>query len=231
MIKINLLGDETIIDTTGTWVVIGYFVSLSVVVLGLLITFFSLAASVSEMQSESQALEKRLQTLQAVTKEVRDLDKKKKELVDKTTIIALLKRSKLGPVHVLDDLNGALPEKSWMTELKEAGGLARISGLALDNQTIANFMKALEGSNYFDRIDIGESKLIPRNGVNIQEFTVQAKVNYAGFNKARLGLSPSASSSPSVSPGALPSISPSASPEASPVSSDSPQATSTGKGE
>ncbi len=183
MIKINLLGDDTVIDTSGTWLVIGYALSLVGVLLIVGILYVSVSSSIDTLTTESESLDKRLKALQETTKEVRDLEKKKNELASKTSIIAILKKSKLGPVRILDDLNTAIPEKAWVTEVRESGGILRVSGLALDNQTIAAFMKSMETSDYFDTIDLGESRQVEKNGVKLKEFTIQAKVSYSGFGK------------------------------------------------
>jgi type IV pilus assembly protein PilN len=200
MIKLNLLGDDTVIDTTGTWILIGYGFSLAVVILSMTVWFFSISASVEEMTGDASNLETQLKNLQEVTKEVRELDTKKKELSDKTSVIATLKKSKLGPVKILDDLNIAIPEKIWLSEFKETGGVARISGSALDNQTVAIFIKKLEESDYFDKIDPSQSVIAPMQGVNVQNFVLQAKVNYAGFGKVRVVTTPTPSSTPAPTP-------------------------------
>jgi Tfp pilus assembly protein PilN len=83
-------------------------------------------------------------------------------------------------VRMLDDLNIDLPEKAWITEIKETAGLMRISGIALDETTIANFMRGLEGSEYFVKVDLGESRAEPKGGVPVKRFTLNVVVNYAG---------------------------------------------------
>ena len=208
MIKINLLGDDTVIDTSGTWVMIGYGVSLFTVLAVSAFLYYSVSASIGELTAEKENLDRRYAALQETTKEVHDLEKKKKELADKTTVISVLKKSKMGPVRVLDDLNTALPDKSWIVDLKESGGLVRISGLALDNQTIAAFMKALEASEYFQKVDLGESRQDDREGVKIKSYTLQSKISYAGFDKPKVVV-------PTVSPTPAATVTPAAS-EASP---------------
>ncbi len=180
MIKINLLGDETVIDTSGTWVLIGYVLSVVVLLIICGAMYLTASAAIEEGRVEADTLAVRLKKLQEVTKEVRELEARKKELSDKTSVIAVLKKNKLGPVRILDDLNTALPDRAWLAEIRETGGLMRISGYALDNQTIAAFMKALEVSTYFESVDLGESREVDRNGAKIKEFTLLTKVVYAG---------------------------------------------------
>ena len=180
MIKINLLGNDTAIDNTGYFVLAGYVLSLVVSLVACFFVYSSTSAAVVALTGEKESSTAALARLQETTKDVKDLQKKKDELNSKLLVIAKLKRSKVGPVHVLDDLNMALPEKSWLTEIKEASNIMKVGGYALDNQTLAVFMKDLAASDYFDEPDLVETKQSTVKGVKINLFTLQAKINYAG---------------------------------------------------
>jgi len=180
MIKINLLGEESVIDYTAIYWLIGYLASLLVCGLVLFLLNSSIVSSIKELRNRAETLDAQLAKLKIVTKEVRNLETKKEELRDKLAVIAVLKRNKTGPVRVMDDLNLALPERAWLTNVKEKDGLLRIQGMALDNQTIAAFMKGLEGSEYFSDVDLVETKQVEWKKARIKEFILQTKVNYAG---------------------------------------------------
>jgi type IV pilus assembly protein PilN len=223
MIKINLLGDETVIDTSGTWFLIAYVFSVVATVLCCALLYFSAASSIQDYTSQADDLDTQLRKLKETTQEVHELEKKKKDLADKTNVIAILKKNKLGPVRILDDLNTALPDRAWLTDLRETGGLMRISGYALDNQTIAAFMKALEFSNYFESIDLGESREVDKDGTKIKEFTLLTKVVYSGLQKkVEPGVSPAGSVTPSPSPALSAGSAPAAASAASVTATESP---------
>lgn len=180
MIKINLLGDDTAIDHSGTWLFLGYVLSLAVLVVVFVLMYVSTSSQIEDFETERASLQRQLDTLKVKTKEVRDLDTKRKELGEKTAVITLLKQNKMGPVHVLDDLNIAIPERAWITQAKETNGILRISGVAIDNQTIAVFMRELENSDYFVKVDLEEAKTAKRTNVAVKEFTLIAQIAYAG---------------------------------------------------
>ena len=83
-------------------------------------------------------------------------------------------------MNVLSDLSHAAPEQVWLLEFKESGGLATISGLGLDDQTIANFMRKLDGSPYFDGVDLVETQQSEQDGVQLKRFVVNARLSYSG---------------------------------------------------
>jgi len=202
MIRINLLGDETAIDNSGRMYLFGYVAALVVTVIVAVVLQHVTSGEIDLLTEENQGKETELARLKKVTDEVRGLEGKRNELNDKLVLIATLKRSKTGPVRVLDDLNRAMPKKAWLSEVKETSGTLRMTGLALDNPTIADFMKDLESSDYFDNVDLEETKQSLRDGVKIKAFAVRSRVNYAGKIKEKpvdAKHEPVASPSPSAS--------------------------------
>jgi type IV pilus assembly protein PilN len=182
MIKINLLGDEDLEKGKYTLVVGGYFASVVATVLACFLVHQSGATKINKLTMEKDRLENEVVKLKEVTKKVKEFETKKIELANKLTVIATLKKSKMGPVRVLDDLNTSIPERSWLTEIKEVTGSMSIGGIALDNQTIASFMQTLEGSNYFSGVDLEETKHEELNGAKVKIFRVRSKINYTGID-------------------------------------------------
>lgn len=200
MIKINLLGMEAFKDESQTRALYMYAASLAAVILACLVIYLFSAGEVDSLAQDVGKLQTDLAQLKVTTNEVRDLEKKKKELSDKLLVIATLKKSKVGPVHILDDLNTAMPDRSWIADMKESAGVMRISGMALDNQTISEFMRALEKSDYFPQVDLVEATQTEKQGVKIHSFVIQAKLSYPGRIKMEME---AASSEASRSPDAM----------------------------
>lgn len=180
MIKINLLGDKSGSSFGGHFQIALFIFSVACLGMG----FYTATAYISyqsEFVAQQDTLYRaQLSDLKKITKEVRGLEKKREMLKRKIEIIEALKSRKIGPVHVLDDLNIAVPEKSWLLEVRDKGGVLRIDGLALDNQTIADFIKRLEKSEYFIRVDLLEARQEEVRGVKMKRFAVSAKINYGG---------------------------------------------------
>jgi len=184
MIRINLLGDDTAIDSSGKMIVAGFCASL----IALCAIFYFVQSSYSNqieaLNIDIGEKEQELVRLEKVTKEVKDLEAKEAEYNSKIAVIANLKMSKLGPVRILDDLNRSVPEHAWVVSLKEEAGLMRIDGKAIDNQTIAGFMRELEQSDYVKSVDLGETRQSDERGAKIKAFSLSAVVQYAGGAKS-----------------------------------------------
>ena len=131
MIRINLLGEK--VDSSST-----HFLQLSAAVCCLIAVlgtcFFvqgSLKSELAEAKREKKLVDNQLAALKKKTEKVEQLEAKKRLLKEKLVTIANLKAKKHGPVHVLDDMNQAIPDRSWLTALKETGGSLEVTGIAL----------------------------------------------------------------------------------------------------
>lgn len=157
MIKINLLGEQVIDSRSSYGIVVAYVGSVILTVaLGAVVSMYYWGES-SELKNEAKQLETRLVQLEKITKDVAGLEAKKRDLDDKLSVIARLRLSKQGPVKLFDDLNIAIPEHLWVTELKETKGVLSISGLALSDTAIVEFVKKLEASDFFKTAEIGNA--------------------------------------------------------------------------
>ena len=179
MIRINLLGEKK--DNTALHIlqvlIFGLVVFVSVVV-----CFFVNSSINTELEAsrrEKTILETQLAKLRQKTKKVDELEKKKMFLADKLTTIASLKARRQGPVQLLDNITGAIPERAWLTDLAQSGQDIEFQGLAVDPQTVSAFMRDLQGSVFFKSVDLSYSRLFLRDGVKLQKFAVVAKVEDA----------------------------------------------------
>lgn len=132
------------------------------------------------LKTEHAKLQTDIVALDKKSLELTKLETERSDLEEKLKTIATLEAKKVGPVQVLADLSDAAPEQVWLLEFKETGGLATISGLGLDDQTIANFMRKLAASPYFDGVDLVETAQSEQDGVQLKRFVVNARLSYSG---------------------------------------------------
>lgn len=162
--------------------------ALSVVValLVMLTPYLMQERTMGALDREITRLNSDIAKLNAQALEVRDLEKKRGELQAKLKVIDDLKQKRVGPAHILEDLGGATPDKLWLVDSTEAGGQATITGMALDNQTIAEFMRRLQSSKYFFEVDLVETSQSDLGGpgsnsvIGLKKFIVRARVDYLG---------------------------------------------------
>ena len=96
----------------------------------------------SALGKQLDELQKELQVLNIKAKDVAELQKKIKEFDGKNKVIEDINKKKSGPVRVMESPSAATPNALWLTEFKETRGDLTITGVAVDNQTIAEFLTA-----------------------------------------------------------------------------------------
>ena len=128
--------------------------------------------------TEADGLKKEIETLNVQLKEVGDLQQKVKALEQKIKVIDDLTKKKVGPVKVMESLSLATPSRLWLTEFKESGGNLAITGLAVDNQTVADFLKSLSTFVYFTNVDLVETTQVEQDGVPLKRFSIRSQLLY-----------------------------------------------------
>jgi type IV pilus assembly protein PilN len=132
-------------------------------------------------------LETSLKALDSQVRDVNDLDAKKKALDSKLRVIADLGRKRVGPVGVMADLAKATPDRVWLTDFSETAGAATITGQAVDNQIVAEFLRNLSTSPYFTTVDLVETMQDQAGDVKLRKFIVKATINYAATDQRAEG--------------------------------------------
>ena len=181
MIRINLLPTEEVeraADQRQQIATVGLVVALSVLVL--IVVHSVQAARNATTQHRLNQVREELEAITGPYSEVLKIQAQQRELEDKLKVITQLEARSGGPVQVLSDLSGAVPEKLWLTEFAEVGGNAKMSGYSVDEQTIADFLRKLGTSTYFAGVDLEETTQVTQDNVKQKKFTLRAQVNYGG---------------------------------------------------
>jgi type IV pilus assembly protein PilN len=132
----------------------------------------------SVLEKELDELGKELQVLNGKAKDVAELQKKIKEFEGKNKVIEDINKKKSGPVRVMESLSVATPSALWLTEFKETGGNLTITGVAIDNQTIAEFLKALAAHAYFTNTELVETTQNQQAGLPPRKFLIKSLLTY-----------------------------------------------------
>jgi type IV pilus assembly protein PilN len=180
MIRINLLGDEARDSNSSQGIIVGYVASLVGLVLLCVYLNISVSGEIAELTQRREQLDRDLRLLKETTAEVQDLEKRRSELKEKLTVIALLRKSKRGPARVLDEINSAIPERLWLTDIQEKGGEMRIVGKALDPIAITDFSTKLRESEFMPHVRLEKFDAANWRDAEVREFALKLKVNYAG---------------------------------------------------
>jgi type IV pilus assembly protein PilN len=114
-----------------------------------------------------------------VVKELAALEQKRLDLNTKIDIINKLKTDSSLTVRVLDEVANLIDNnRMWLTSLNQQGGKLILSGYALDNQTIAQFMDELKfKSPYISGVSLTNSSLSQVYGKDLKQFSLTCSVS------------------------------------------------------
>lgn len=185
MIRINLIPAEEVQRSAGKrqQMAIGALVVGGAVLLLVGLHGWQQAALMSARRAQAR-LEREIAELKGPYETVVQMERQKKELEEKLAVIRDLEAKKVGPVRMLIDLSDATPDKLWLTEFVETNGSARISGLGVDEQTVADFLRRLDTSPYFVGVDLEETSQVETGGLKHKRFVITANVDYAAAPSA-----------------------------------------------
>lgn len=108
---------------------------------------------------------------------VANFKKQRAELEDKLEIIRNLDAARSGPVRILEELSKTTPERLWLTKLSTEGATITLEGQSLDTSLVADFLRALNASTYFDLVDLERTQSGPEvEGVKLVKFVIKAQL-------------------------------------------------------
>ncbi len=180
MLRINLLPIRQLKKRTKARNQLFVFFLIFCVVLALLgVTGVLLAAKITELNEDIVAKTNEKKSFDKVVQEIADLEKRRLDLNNKIKIINQLKTDSSLTVHVLDEVAKIIDNKRmWITSFNQNGGSLALSGYALDNKTIAEFMENLElDSSYINGVNLSNTSLKNVSGNSLKSFSISASVS------------------------------------------------------
>jgi type IV pilus assembly protein PilN len=141
--------------------------------------FWSLRQTSQRLDQELAGAEAETQQLRSVLAQVQKFETRRAQLQQRVTLIEQLRRGQTGPVHVLDEIARAVPERLWLTELAQKGDEVTLTGMTMSLTGVSDFVANLESSTWFKKpVDIIDSEMAtdPRAG-DLVKFSVKATVN------------------------------------------------------
>lgn len=126
---------------------------------------------IADLKGENIVLSKKKASYQPILNEIEKLKKDKKEQQTKLDVIKKLKAGSEITVHVLDQIAKLTPSnRLWLNSLTQAKLKVTISGVALDNATIAQYMNNITSSPHFSRAELSKSSQTVVAGAKLKSF-------------------------------------------------------------
>lgn len=177
MIKINLLLARKEKKKAALGKELTVFIASVVLLLGTLI-FAEWEISTKKEETDAK-ISKVKQEIVHYKSMATELEKKKEEqriLQKRLDTITSLRKDKSKAAKVLDELSMLKPERLHLESLKRDGAKLNLEGIALDDETIANFMTSLRRSKLFKSIDLVVSEQVEQSKMKFKKFILSCEI-------------------------------------------------------
>jgi type IV pilus assembly protein PilN len=186
MIRINLLAVERarskksrVLIPAAHRVTIGASLILIATILGIGWWFLSLRQRSAQLDQDIAKAESETIQLRSVLAQVQKFEARKAQLTQRVTLIEELRRGQSAPVHVLDEISKSLPERLWLTEVKQVGSDFTISGYTASLPSLSDFVANLEATKWFKRpVEILDSQVqTDAKAGDLVKFSIKGALN------------------------------------------------------
>lgn len=150
--------------------------------------YWSLQQDSRLLDADIAAARAETQRLQSVLQQVADFEKQRVQLQQRVALIEELRKGQSGPVHLLDEVSRALPDRLWLTQMQnQDSGDVRVEGRTTSLTALSDFVGNLEASGYFIRpVEIIDSQVETQRDAtagsasDVVTFTVRAQFAVPG---------------------------------------------------
>ena len=188
MIRINLLPFRVRIRKENVRQFISvYLLSVVLVLVSICYLWIRQNNQVSVLDSRLKELTREADSFAKYEKILQELMRKKEIIETKRRVIHDLQKDRDKLVRILALMSISLPaERVWFDKLLQSGNSITVEGIALSNETIAEFMRNLEVSPYVVRgsINLVHSRLTAMGGMKLREFRLTCTLlSYSDFQE------------------------------------------------
>lgn len=147
-------------------------------VVAVLIASLVVGSIASRREAELATTKRELQSVLKVVHDVQDEERQRTILREKRRVIAELEAKAVGPVRILTTLSDSTPSRLWLNEFSDRAGQVTITGLAIDDPTVAEFLSRLQQSPYFRGLELVETAQAMEGQTRVKKFVMRGPLQY-----------------------------------------------------
>jgi type IV pilus assembly protein PilN len=183
MIRINLLavdrgGAAKKSRTPGVTAAQRVTIGAALILLSTLVTvgwwFWALHTRGVRLDEDIVQAETKANQLRSVLAQVQKFETRKAVLQQRVTLIEQLRRGQSGPVHILDEISKALPDRVWLVSLGQREKDFSMDGRTTSLSGVSDFVANLQSSPWFKNVEILDSQVDQTAAGPMVRFTLRA---------------------------------------------------------
>lgn len=157
---------------------VAFFISI-VAVIAILATLNVLQQkSLDQVNDEIIGLNNEKKRLTPILNRIKRLEQTKKNLDQKLIAINALKNESNLAVRIMDEVAASTPvNRLWLNSFVFETGSIRLAGIALDNATVAQYMRRLRRSPYISTVELENSTLKTIEGLQLTTYSLRCQLD------------------------------------------------------
>lgn len=156
---------------------------LSSLFLAIILMFYinlRLNSMVKEINIKVESAKTEVAKYEKINKEIAEIKGKLEVLKTKMNVINDLEANRYEPVRLMDAMTKLIiPNRMWFVNFDAIGKTVNISGVAVDSQTVADFMIRLESSKLFEAVNLKTIKKQMVRQASLKSFEISCNKKYA----------------------------------------------------
>lgn len=136
-------------------------------------TYLLLGNQIDDLDSRITVAQAELDKYEAINKEIAEIKAKLVNLEKKMDVIRKLEASRYEPVTLMDIMaQTVIAKRMWFTKMETRADTVSMSGLAMDDKTVADFMLRLEGCGLFSAVSLRNIKQVELQKTALKSFEI-----------------------------------------------------------
>lgn len=109
---------------------------------------------IDDQNSRNAYLQQEIKSLDKKIEEIKELDKRRSQLLTRKEIIEQLQSNRSQMVHLFDEMVKTIPDGTRLGTMKQVGDLLTLEGVAESNSRVAAYMRNIDSSPWMGRSDL-----------------------------------------------------------------------------
>ena len=126
--------------------------------------------AIDAQKARNNYLQTHIEELSLQVQEIRELEKRKRELLDRMKVIQQLQGNRPVIVRIFDEMVRTLPDGVFYNELTRTNNKIQLQGFAESNNRISSLMRRVDGSQWFASPNLTTVKADPTLGEQASGF-------------------------------------------------------------
>lgn len=146
-----------------------------VAALGVFLWYMQVQQQIEFQESRNSLLKTEIARVDEKIKEIKDLEKKRAELIARMNVIQELQASRPMVVHLFDELVKTIPEGVYLQSLQQKGLGVTLKGQAQSNARVSAYMRAIDASGWMKNAELKVIKSQDKTETGMSEFELVAQ--------------------------------------------------------